>query len=756
MLRAVNAPAQTTRAQRLVALCLVSLAAGAAGCGKSAGSENTEVSTSQAPATAQSGTGTTPSSSGGSTSVAAGKAGAGAAKSDASAGTSAGSTSSAGTAAASGAGGDASGNMAAAGSTGAAGAGENPSTGPAMRTAPTSPGVPPDVAQAWSEWPLPGRDYNNSRYTQDSPINASNVSKLKEAWRVQAPGLVIAYGMISTVPLIAGGTVYLEDTYSNVRAIDLASGKVKWTAEGGDLNPGPNGVAVGWGKVFAIQGSDKVAAYDAASGKQLWIKNVVDTATAGIDIQPTVFDGQVLISTVPISTRGIYTPGDRGILKALDQETGEEKWRFDTIEGPDVWGNDNENSGGGSWYPPSIDLDTNRVFWAVANPAPFPGTAQYPNGSSRPGLNLYSDSTLVLDVKSGVYQWHHQTIEHDIFDRDLLHTMLTEVDGVPIVVSTGKEGRVWANRRDNGEVLWGPVPVGMHKNDELKELTGATELLPGSFGGVLTPPALAEGVVYVAEINAPSMYTANATSYFGSQVGSMKGDLVAIEAATGKILWDTLVDGDPTGGVTVVNDLVITATFQGDVLAYARDTGKEVWRWKAPGGINSWMSVSGDTLVIPVGASDPAVIVALRLDGVAAPGGNMPSAGSGAAGSGGAGGSGPAANPASFAAIYKDILAPRCGGPVCHGGNMTGGAFSVMGASPSAVRATLLDKPAAGGECMASGMSLVKAGQPDQSLLYRKLIAMPPCGTPMPPTGALPAADSERIRMWIANGAADN
>jgi outer membrane protein assembly factor BamB len=640
---------------------------------------------------------------------------------------------------------------------GAAGsAGEPAAMGAPARTAPSNPGVPPDVASAWGEWPLPGRDYNNTRYTQDSPINSTNVSKLKEAWRVQFPGLVIAYGMISTVPLIAAGTVYIEDTYCNVRAIDLASGKVKWMAEGGDLNPGPNGVAFGWGKVFAIRGSDSVAAYDAATGKQLWMKNVVDTQTAGIDIQPTVFDGQVLISTVPISTRGIYTPGDRGILKALDQESGAEKWRFDTIESEDFWGNEGVNSGGGSWYPPSIDVDTNRVFWAVANPAPFPGTAEFPNGSSRPGLNLYSDSTLVLDVKTGAYQWHHQTIEHDIFDRDLLHTMLGEVGGVPIVVSTGKEGRVWANRRDTGEVLWGPIPVGMHKNDELKELTGMTELLPGSFGGVLTPPALADGVVYVAELNAPSMYTANATSYFGSSVGTMNGDLVAIDAATGKILWDASVEGDPTGGVTVVNDLVITATFQGNVIAYARDTGKEVWRWKAPGGINSWMSVSGDTLVIPVGASDPAVLVALRLEGAAAPSGNTGTAGAGAAGGGGTAGSGSAAGAATFSAIYKDILAPRCAGPVCHSGGMTGGSFNVMGASASAVRTTLLDKPAGGTECMSSGLSLVKASQPDQSLLYRKLTDMPPCGSRMPPTGALPAGDLERIRKWIADGAADN
>jgi hypothetical protein len=347
-----------------------------------------------------------------------------------------------------------------------------------------------------------------------------------------------------------------------------------------------------------------------------------------------------------------------------------------------MWGNNSVNSGGGSWYPPSIDLDTDRVFWAVANPAPFPGTAMFPNGTSRTGDNLYSDSTLVLDVHTGKYQWHHQHIQHDLFDRDLLHTMLTEVGGVPIVVSTGNEGRVWANRRDTGEVLWGPVPVGMHKNDELTELTGSTELLPGSFGG---------------------------------------------------------------------------ATFQGTVIALDRATGKEVWRWKAPGGINSWMTVSGDTVVIPVGSASPAVVVALRLgDGTSTPPtAGRGAAGSGAAGSGGTGGSASTGAP-TFSAIYNDILSKRCAGPVCHSGSSTGGSLNVMAGTASAVRTSLVGKAASGSECMSSGLSMVTAGQPNQSLLYLKLTDMPPCGSRMPPTGPLSAAELDQIRTWSMNGAADN
>jgi outer membrane protein assembly factor BamB len=746
MLRGITALGLYTRTRGHFVLGVI-CAMACASCSSDKSSPNGSVSAGQTPASSVPATNASGNTAIGAGTIAAGHAAAIAGR--ASAGTSA-AGNSAGNAAAGNSAAAVAGNAAVGGAGGAGAAGS-------AASAATNPGVPPEVAASLHEWPLPGRDYNNSRYTQDSPITAANVTTLKEAWRVELSGLVIAYGMCSTVPIIAGGTVYIEDTYSSVRAIDLASGRVKWTVSDNTLNPGPNGVALGWGKVFGLRGSDSVVAYDATTGKELWVKRVVDTMTAGIDIQPTVFGDQVLVSTVPISTNGIYTGGDRGILKALDQQTGEERWRFDTIQtANDLWGNSSVNSGGGSWYPPSIDIDTGRVFWAVANPAPFPGTPDFPNGSSRMGDNLYTDSTVVLDVRTGAYQWHHQKIQHDLFDRDLLHTMLTEVAGVPIVVSTGKEGRVWANRRDNGEVLWGPVEVGMHINDQLTELTAATRVLPGSFGGVLTPPALAEGVVYVAMLNAPTMYSANQTAYFGSEVGSINGDLVAIDATTGKVLWDTTIDGDPTGGVTVVNDLVITATFQGNVIAHQRETGKEVWRWKAPGGINSWMSVSGDTLVIPVGSANPAVVVALRLGGAGPTAGAGGAGGGGTAGRGAGGNAAPVGNPNAFSTIYAQIMAQRCAGSVCHSGTATGGSLSLQAGTASAIRASLLNKAASGSECMASGLSLVVPGNPDMSLLYRKLTDMPPCGSRMPPTGPLTTEEIGRIRTWIANGALDD
>ena len=93
----------------------------------------------------------------------------------------------------------------------------------------------------------------------------------------------------------------------------------------------------------------------------------------------------------------------------------------------------------------------------------------------------------------------------------------------------------------------------------------------------------------------------------------MPGQVVAIDARTGRILWNTRVPGDPTGGVTLVNNVVLTATLQGAVLGLSMSTGRILWRLQAPGGIDGWMSVAGRTIIVPVGFAKPPTIWALRL-----------------------------------------------------------------------------------------------------------------------------------------------
>jgi glucose dehydrogenase len=311
----------------------------------------------------------------------------------------------------------------------------------------------------------------------------------------------------------------------------------------------------------------------------------------------------------------IYTGGSIGYLEALDANTGKIDWSFDTVASKDLWGNPAVNSGGGAWYPPAIDTRTGVLYWGVANPAPFVGTTQYPNGSSRPGANLYTDSMVALSAKTGKLLWYHQAFPHDLYDRDQVQAMLVpvqrSVDGTRLVaVSTGKGGFVLGLNPATGRLLW-KTAVGIHQNGDLPRLSGPTSVLPGTFGGVLAPPASAGGVVYAAALNAASTLQPDQTFYFGGKVGTMDGDVEAMSARTGKVLWDAKVPGDPTGGVTVVNNLILTATYQGEVLALNRTTGAVVWSYHGPGMVNGWMSVVGDRIYVPVGS--PAQLVALKL-----------------------------------------------------------------------------------------------------------------------------------------------
>jgi glucose dehydrogenase len=477
---------------------------------------------------------------------------------------------------------------------------------PAVPTSTTVKGASAEYVAHHADWVLPGRDYDNSRATTDSTINASNVGKLHVAWSADAAG------SLTTVPLIVGDTIYVQDGSGVIRAIDRANGHERWKTKSYGFNIGPFGVAVADGRVFGFHGSSGIVAVSAKDGSELWIRDISATKTTGVDIQPTVFDGTVFAATVPVSVNGIYTPGDHGELYAIDAATGKVQWSFDTVKG-NLWGHPEINSGGGAWYPPSIDPARGLVYWGIANPAPFPGTKEYPNGTSRPGPNLYTDSTVALDVKTGKLRWYHQVHPHDLFDRDLVHTLIAHLgNGLEVVIGTGKGGRVVGLDPVTGKQQWIRL-VGTHENDDLTKLTGKTKVEPGTFGGVITPPAAADGVVYVATNNDPVELNPDEKSYFGAQMGQADGEVVAIDAATGVVQWDTKVPGDPLGGVTVVNDVVFTATYQGQIVAIDRASGKILWKDKLPGGVNGWMSAAGDQLIVPVGSAQPPRLVAYSL-----------------------------------------------------------------------------------------------------------------------------------------------
>jgi alcohol dehydrogenase (cytochrome c) len=480
---------------------------------------------------------------------------------------------------------------------------------PAGSAGPSDAGAPPEVRAAGAAaWPLPDHDAFNSRTAGPSPVTAATVSRLAPAWRVTMAG------GLTTSPLILGGRLYAEDDLGTVVCAQASTGRVLWRSAPTGVTVGPDGVAVGWGDVFAATPRG-VVALRASDGRPVWRRRLTATATEGVDIQPVLAGRRLLVATVPVSLHGIYHGGDRGWLYALDARTGRTDWGFDTVASPRLWGHPAINSGGGAWYPPAVDLARGRVYWGTANPAPFPGIPGWPNGSSRPGPNHWTDSTVALSLRTGRLLWARQDTAHDIFDRDFVHALVVPVTrprpGL-VVVGTGKSGDVLGMDPTTGRLRW-RTEVGLHHNDQLRALPGPTVVLPGTFGGVLTPPAAAGGTVYVATLNAPDTLTPTMTAYFGGQTGTHPGQVVALDAASGRVRWRTAVPGDPTGGATVVNDLVLTATLQGDLVALDRGTGRIIWTRPLGGAVNGWLSVAGGLVVVPVGGTSPPELLALRL-----------------------------------------------------------------------------------------------------------------------------------------------
>jgi outer membrane protein assembly factor BamB/plastocyanin len=487
----------------------------------------------------------------------------------------------------------------------------------ASATASPSPvsAIPPEVTQYSKDWPLPNRDYTQTRATTDSTINSSNVNTLGVAWKMDLTKLG-SYGGATSNPIIIGNTVYFQDLQANVYALDLATGQTKWTKMYNSAGAiGPNGPSVGWGKVFAHKDLYTLAALDSNNGNELWSIKLSNVTTTGIDIQPVPYNGMVYTSTVPGAGDVFYRAGGRGILYAIDQATGQVKWNFDTVKSANLFGHPEVNSGGGAWYPPAIDTSSGQMFWSIANPAPFPGTTQYPNGSSFVGDTLYTDSLISIANDTGNLKWYNQVIPKDIQDHDLMISPIlttATVNGQQqnIVITAGKMGKVYAMNRDTGNLLWVAF-VGEHNPaGELEAFPQGvtTTALPGVIGGVETPMAYANGVVYVPTIDIPSDWTPTQFDRSTFDVRRANGYLTAINVNTGMALWIKKFNYAALGGATVINDLVFTATFDGTIWALKRDSGQVAWSYKAPAGINAWPAVSGDTIIWPAGAANTIAI----------------------------------------------------------------------------------------------------------------------------------------------------
>ncbi len=467
---------------------------------------------------------------------------------------------------------------------------------------------PPEWAANAGAWPAHNYDLANTRSTTQTPINSQTVSKLKVKWSFPFKN-PSAFGAFSSSPISVNGTVYLQDLNSNVIALDRATGALKWQHTFNKPSIGPNGVAYGNGRIYGATETNAFA-LDPQTGKTLWTSaKLPRNSNEGIDMTPQLYDGIVLISTIPGNVNSFYKGNGDGIVWALDAATGKAKWKFNTVsDGGKLWGNPKVNSGGGLWYPPAVD-SRGRVFISVANPGPLYGTKKFPEGSSRPGPNLYTNSIVALDGQTGKRLWFQQTVRHDVRDYDLqipaiLATVPIKGVQTEVALVAGKMGKAFAYRASDGKHLW-TRSVGKHQHDTGRLSRKLENIFPGDLGGVETPMAYASGRLFVPWVDLATR--ARASGLPGGLAGSSpdftkgRGGLAAIDAATGKVLWQNKLPSMDFGAATVANDVVFTSDYAGTIYGFDTQTGKTLWTTKAPAGINSFPAVDGDTLL--VGAS---------------------------------------------------------------------------------------------------------------------------------------------------------
>jgi outer membrane protein assembly factor BamB len=463
---------------------------------------------------------------------------------------------------------------------------------------------PPEWSANADAWPAHDYDLANTRATTQTAINSQTVSKLKVRWRFRFSG-TSTFGAFASSPIVLAHTVYLQDLNSNVYALDRASGKVEWAHRFNKPSNGPNGIAFGYGRVFGATPTNAFA-LDPSSGALIWSRKLVRNKNEGIDMAPQLFDDTVLLSTVPGNVDSFYAGNGDGIVWALDAASGKPKWKFNTLAtGAKLWGHPNVNSGGGLWYPPSVD-SSGRVFLSIANAAPLYGTKTFPDGSSHLGPNLYTNSIVALNGQTGKLLWFQQIFPHDVRDYDVMIPAIVTnatVNGVEteIVLGASKGGVAFALRADNGKRLW-TLSIGTHRNDQGPLPRKPISILPGDLGGVETPMALADHRLFVPWLDLAAR--ASATGQVGGfNFSAGRGGLTAVDAASGKVLWQHKLSSMNFGGAAVANDVVFTSTYAGSIYAFDTKTGKQLWTVKAPAGVNSFPAVDGDTLLVGAAAS---------------------------------------------------------------------------------------------------------------------------------------------------------
>jgi quinoprotein glucose dehydrogenase len=359
-------------------------------------------------------------------------------------------------------------------------------------------------AQPGGDWQMYRKDQAGTGYSTLSQITPANVATLRQAWtfnlqgdasppptgRGGGPGGVNS----QATPIVVNGVMYLP-TANRVVALDAAAGSEIWqhTVTGGA--PSRRGVAY-WSGDGA-----STPRIIFTSGRRLIALNAKTGAVENTFGKDGEVDIGIPYNSVPFVFRNVVvvgantppgTPGGIGNARAYDARSGAKLWEFSSVPQPGSVGHDTWE--GDSWkgrlgvnaWPFYFTLDVQRELLYIPLASPIPGAY----GGDRKGANLFGNSVVAVDVLTGKYRWHFQTIHHDLWDADppappTLFEIVRDGKTIPALAVTTKSGYMYILNRENGQPIFGVEERPVARSDVPGELAFPTQPIP------IKPPAIA-------------------------------------------------------------------------------------------------------------------------------------------------------------------------------------------------------------------------------------------------------------------------
>ena len=360
------------------------------------------------------------------------------------------------------------------------------------------------------EWRVYGGDGGHTQYTGLDQIDADNAGELQVAWRWQAENSADRpFYNFETTPLMIGGVLYTTTGASEVAAIDAATGETLWlftptpkTGADGEPGPAPSGSGRGvayWSdgeaeRIFHNISDGRLVALDPKTGKPFtdfgedgYVDLGQDLVKPGASVRcistPIVSNDVVVSQVIPVDGPNGFesTPGH---IQGYDVRTGERIWIFHVVPQGDEFGAD-------SWQQNSWEYSGNAGVWTQLTVDEELGYLYLPTetgtndwyGGHRPGNNLFAESIVCLDIRTGERIWHYQLIHHGLWDFDnpappTLLDVTQDGHRIKAVAVVTKQGYTYVFDRVDGTPLWPLIEMPVPLSDVPGEWTSPTQPIP--------------------------------------------------------------------------------------------------------------------------------------------------------------------------------------------------------------------------------------------------------------------------------------